>query len=122
MVMWRGRAAVYAALLGVVAMTGCLDGPFARLNPNDPGAEAVFSLVASRDTLRPGQTVVVVRVVSDPPTVGYAPVWTVEPEGSLAHAGDGVFLMGVAPLAPEASTIRATFTGRELSITIIRAP
>ncbi len=113
------RAALLCSVLGIV---GCLDGPLPRINPNDPGADVTLSLVASRDTLRPGAAYVLVQVLSDPPTLGYAPRWEVEPDGTLIHLGDGLFLMMTAPAAPEPTTIHADFATRRISTTVVRAP
>jgi anti-sigma-K factor RskA len=115
---WRIGAAVAAVALA----TGCLDGPFARQNPNDPGASVALRLVASQDTVRPSRPYVVIQVVSDPPSAGYTPLWNVAPEGSLQYLGDGVFALGATPSVPTPTTITAAFQTRSLTITVIRAP
>lgn len=115
---WRTGCVCVAAALA----TGCLDGPFARQNPNDPGATVALRLVASQDTVRPTQPQLIIQVVSDPPVAGYTPLWSVSPEGSLQHQGDGVFVLGSVPSSPAPSTITASFQTRSLTITVIRAP
>lgn len=117
----RHVAVVTVASL-VVGLGGCVDGPFARLNPNDTGSGITFELVASRDTLRPATPVVVVQVITDPVVSGYQPLWSVTPASALTDLGNGVFRMDVVPPSPLTTQITARFGKGSKTLFVVLAP
>lgn len=110
------RLAAFVAI--VVHAAGCVDAPFARVNPNDAGADFTLRIEASSDTVSATLPVVVLQLVTEPATSGYEPVWTVSPSGVLTDMGNGVFQR--VPGGFAGVTIRASYGGRNVVKVITR--
>jgi hypothetical protein len=105
-------------LLAVLLAAGCVDAPFARVNPNDAGADFTLRIEASSDTVSATLPVVVLQLVTEPATSGYEPVWTVSPSGVLSQVGNGVYQR--VPGGFAAVTVRASYGGRSVVKVITR--
>lgn len=116
----RGLRLPFVAL--ALAGVACIDGPFARTNPNDEEFEGTLALVASRDTITPANPVVVLKVVTDPVVTGYEPLWEITAGGGVTFLGNGIFRLDTPPVSPQPIEITAYFAGHALQKTIYRAP
>lgn len=97
--------------LAAAAALGCVEGPFERRNPNDHAFTGTLSLVASRDTVSPVDSLVQLQVVSDKPIATYVPLWESSDTLRLRHVGNGVFKIIATPVGVDQVTVRARFLG-----------
>jgi hypothetical protein len=108
-----------SGLLGLVlCCVGCVDAPFARVNPNDEGAEFTLRLESSSDTVSALVPTVVLQLVAEPATTGYEPVWSETPAGVVQRVGDGVYQR--IPGGFAAVVIRVSYGGRSVEKVITR--
>ena len=104
----RSLALLLLAIAGAsLGATGCLDGPLARVNPLDPGAEVSLSILGGADTLRTEGQLVLFQLVTDPVTVGRQPLWISSDTLHLASLGHGQFVVSALPVAPVSVEARA---------------
>lgn len=115
---FRVRFGVLLAGL-LLGAASCVDGPFARVNPNDQDFEFSMAVVTDRDSLSAANPVVVARLVTDPAIADYDVQWS-SLSAQLQHLGGGIFEMlpGTAP----SFIIRARFQHRSAQRLLYRAP
>lgn len=118
-----GHHVLLRASVAVLAFAaGCMDGPFPRVNPNDPAVEFTMQIVSSSDTLSPSRTRIVMQTVTQPVLNGFKPSWGNTPSPYVYHAGNGVFVLGVAPTVPTTVTVTASFEYQSASRNIVIMP
>lgn len=112
--------ALGAALL--LPLGGCLDGPFARVNPHDAAADITLSIVGGVDTARVVGETVFYRLLTDPVTSGVTVVWRTDTPARLLPVGEGRFVVLSLPLAPATAEITAIIGGNSATRTLVLMP
>ena len=97
-------------LLIALLLAGCVDAPFASVNPNDREWPGTMSLTLSRDTVWAAEPVFVAQVLTDPVVNGYTPLWGLAGD-LIVHEGDGVFRVTRPVLTVTPVQITARFAG-----------
>lgn len=103
------RTLLLACTLLSAAVVGCVEGPFAHSNPNDPDFAGGLSLAASRDTVTTVDSLVALTLVSERDLSGYRPLWISGDTTKMRHSGDGVFRLRSAPVALDSVLLSAYF-------------
>jgi hypothetical protein len=99
------RTGLSAAAL--LVLTGCVDGPFAHVNPHDAATPLTLSIRGGADTLRVAGDFVLFQAVTDPVTNGVTVFWESGDVARLTSQGSGLFQVGVLPLTPRTVEVRA---------------
>ncbi len=116
------RLPLLAALLLALAAPGCLDGPFARVNPHDAESPIQLSIVGGRDTLRVAGEQVLYQLVTDPVTNGYTVNWASSATSRLLPLGLGRFQVVSLPAVATTVEIRAAFGANVATRDIVLLP
>jgi hypothetical protein len=114
----RSLTAATATLL----LGACLDGPFARVNPNDPAAVLELSLVGGRDTLVQVGQQALFQLVTEPVTAGYSVSWSSSTTSLLIPRGFGRFEVVALPGSVATIEIRATLGTRSVTRDVVILP
>lgn len=109
---------VAAFLFALPVLSGCVEGPFERANPNDPRADYTMRIETSSTFVSSAQPRVALRVVLEPAGPATDVVWELRQAGYLTHLGDGVFER--LPGASGGVEIWARLHGRIASTIIFR--
>lgn len=113
------RALIIAAVL---TLAGCVDGPFAHVNPHDPATSLTLTIRGGTDTLRVAGDFVLFQAVTDPVTTGATVFWESSDQTRLAPQGNGLFLVGVLPLTPTGVEVRARLGAASATRTVVILP
>lgn len=113
------RLAALAAI--VIALTGCLDGPFAHTNPHDAEAPITLTIVGGADTLRAVGDQALYQLVTAPVTNGYTPAWTTT-TGLITSLGFGRYQVAALPVVATTVEIKATLGGKSATRNIVILP
>lgn len=111
------------ALLAFALVPGaCLDGPFARANPHDPGAAITLTLVGGRDTLEMVGQQALFQLVTEPVTTGYTAAWSSSTTSLLIPLGFGRFEVVALPGFVATVEITATLGTRSVTRNLVILP
>lgn len=91
---------IHTALVIAVVAAACGDGPFARVNPFDPGANLTIEVVALRDTAFRVGEVAVFQLVTNPPKQILLQLWGTDRPDLLTLQGNGFFRVDALPATP----------------------
>lgn len=114
------RTLVVAGALA--ALGGCIDGPFAHVNPHDNATPLTLSILGGADTLRVSGDFVLFQAVTDPVTAGATVFWESSAPSLLSSFGDGLFLVGVLPTTPTTVAVRARLGAANASRSVVILP
>ncbi|MCE9601126.1 MAG: hypothetical protein K8S21_02795 [Gemmatimonadetes bacterium] len=117
----RGLRSLAVAAL-VLASGACLDGPFARANPHDPGAVIELTLVGGRDTLEMVGQQAFFQLVTEPVTTGYTAAWSSSTTSLLTPLGFGRFEVVALPGSVATVEIKATLGTRSVTRNVVILP
>lgn len=117
-----GRLTLFTALASCVATIGCLDGPFAHVNPHDAETPITLTIVGGADTLRVAAEQVLYQVSTDPVTNGFTAAWTSSSPARLTALGLGRFQVGTLPGVPTTVQIRARMGSNEATRDVVILP
>ncbi len=117
-----GRLSLFAALAACAATIGCLDGPFAHVNPHDAETPITLTIVGGADTLRVASEQVLYQVTTDPVSNGFTAAWTSSAPAHLVSLGLGRFQVGTLPGVPTTVQIRARMGSNEATRDIVILP
>jgi hypothetical protein len=117
-----GRLSLLTALAACVAAIGCLDGPFAHVNPHDAETPITLTIVGGADTLRVASEQVLYQVSTDPVTNGFTAAWTSSAPVRLTSLGLGRFQVGTLPNVPTTVQIRAQMGPKDATRDIVILP
>jgi hypothetical protein len=105
----RAHACTLAALLAVLPLGSCADGPFAHASPFDRGSALQLTIVGGLDTVKVANVSVLYQLVTVPVVNGYTAQWSSSAPGTFAPLGDGRFVVQGSPPANFPVQIRARF-------------
>jgi hypothetical protein len=109
------------AFLGLLPL-GCVDGPFARVNPHDPGTAITVQVLGGADTIRVVGEVVLFQAVTAPATSGYTVIWSSSSPGRLRSQGSGRFVTLDIPVSPVSVQVSAQLGPHIGTRTVVLAP
>lgn len=110
------------AIVALLALASCYDGPFAHANPNDPDARFTMRLEADRDTVSPGSPAVQFVLVTEPAMPGYRPTWKASIDTLVAHTENGRFILTDLPEFAVTVQVTASFMSHSVTRPLVLAP
>lgn len=110
------------ALLVMLPLAGCIDGPFAHVNPHDPATALSLRILGGADTVRVVGDFVLFQAVTDPVTNGVTVFWGSSEPNRLNSLGSGLFQVVTLPVTPVTVQVRATLGGATASRDVVVMP
>lgn len=109
-------------MLLVVPLAGCIDGPFAHVNPHDPATPISLRILGGADTVRVVGDFVLFQAVTDPVTTGVTVFWGSSEPNRLNSLGSGLFQVVTLPVTPVTVQVRAALGGATASRNVVVMP